>query len=225
MKKLVLTSLVCVMAMSVVAAPRFKAKLPPPPKVDDGPMVNVVGEGKISVIDCTDGVADKEAMASAVETLSKVLNINTSVEKGCAEDKFVGRDMHDGNIVVFVEKSDKLPMSLIALESHYAIVNANELEGIRLKKEIVRAFTVLLGAANSRYPASAMQNVSIPADLDNCGEILAFDALMTVSGNLENLGLKPNRIMSYREACYEGAAAKPSNEREQKIWDEVEADK
>lgn len=121
---------------------------------------------------------------------------------------------------VFVVKDDSLPISLIAMEARWGVVNAALLEGKTIEKEILRVAIVLLGGASSKYPASTMRPAFSREDLNDVGDLVTIDTLMAIFPNLEKHGFKQYQMMTYREACEEGIAPLPANDEQRAIANE-----
>ena len=134
---------------------------------------------------------------------------------------------------VFLVEDKNLPILLMAPEDHWAIVNCSRLaEGaktskyieMRIKKEIVRAFTLVCSGGSSMYPNSMFDAISSASDLDRIGQIeFKMDNLDRFRNHLAPLGATPAIHMSYANAVYEGWAPAPTNAIQRKIWDEAHA--
>ena len=190
-------------------------------RVKNGGPVRIEGEGKFAVVNTC--AANKAPLEAATKTIGKILAISTEVADGkwtlAGADE--ARKASGANVAVFVTKDAALPISLIAMESRWGVVNANGMDDSKIEKEVIRVATVLLGAAQSRYEASAMRPVATLADLDKAGNIITIDGLMAISSHLKDLGITTYHTMSYRDACYEGLAPAPRNDLEKQIAKEV----
>lgn len=137
-------------------------------------------------------------------------------------------------VVVVIDKPGQ-PSLLIAPESRWAIVNvaalasagtSSETLALRTKKEILRAFGYMMGAANSGYEACVMKPVFKLEDLDALkGQTLGPDILMKTANQASKMGIKPSRMTTYRKACEEGWAPIPTNSFQKAIWEEVKGSK
>lgn len=211
-------------AFTAFAAPKRAAapKAPPPPPVDEGPMVTIGGEGVFAIVNAAG--APEEPLATAAKKIGNIMMINAELRQGefalaGAKDKMGG-----ANAAVFVASDPALPLSLIAMEEKWGVVNAQGLAPKQLEKEVLRVATIVLGGAVSKYTASSMRPVYSVSDLDAAGELVTFDSLMAIFPNLKSLGITQFQTMSYRDACFEGLAPAPTDERERKIAAEVEAE-
>lgn len=134
-----------------------------------------------------------------------------------------------GEASIFVIDNPNMPMSLVAPEAKWVMMNVAPLKTskeaffkARVKKEFVRAFSYLFGAANSQYPNCLMGCVTKPEDLDqyvNTG--LPVDVLGKFEKYAEGYGITPSRRTTYKAAAQEGWAPAPTNEYQQVIWDQI----
>jgi len=136
-----------------------------------------------------------------------------------------------GNATIFVIDDAALPMSLLALEARWAMVNVAPLKSdkasffeARVKKEVFRVAACLLGAACSKYPTCITSCVTKPEDLDNIFEIkMPAEFEMRFANYMPGLGITPWARAMYRRAVMEGWAPAPTNEFQKAIWDKVHA--
>jgi len=167
-------------------------------------LLKIGGEGKFAIVNTCD--APTAQIDIALRKACGMLMINYEFQKGSwsfadAQKCF---DATKANVAVFVVKDKSLPMSLIAMESKWGVVNAEGLDEKGVMKETLRVVTVLLGGASSKYPASTMRPVLNKAGLAKAGEIVTFDSIMNISGYLPELGIKPYQLMSREDAIEEG---------------------
>lgn len=139
-----------------------------------------------------------------------------------------------GELSLYIIDDSKMPMSLVAPEGRWAFVNVSPLaagEGekpqffaARTKKEIIRLCGILFGGIGSTYRDNVMAPIRKAEDLDTCdSESLPADFLLSCSGFLRNLNVKPFRRTTYRRACEEGWAPAPTNDVQKAVWDKVHA--
>jgi len=148
------------------------------------------GVGRLAIVD-TYG-APVEAVHRASQKMENLLMISVAAEKGkwsfaSAKESF---DAAKATAAVFLVKDPTLPMSLVAMESKWGVVNAEGLDGKGVEKEILRVATIVLGGASSKYSASSMRPVFAPADISKAGEIITFDSLMSIVSYLPEMGFK-----------------------------------
>ena len=168
-------------------------------------MVKIGGEGKVLVVNACGATA--EALETAARKIGNLLMINISVENGAwsfptAQKSF---EATGANAAVFVVKDASLPISLVAMESRWGVVNADGLSDKSLEKEVLRVATVVLGGASSKYSASTMRPVFSREDLEKkAGDVVTFDSLMSIFTYLPDMGVKQYRMMSREDAIEEG---------------------
>jgi len=181
-----------------------------------------------------------EAIGESISSIQKLSRLSTQTEQGNAKEEATAlaetalKNAAVAAVVVIIDKSGQ-PALLIAPESRWAIVNvaalakgggSDELLALRTKKEILRAFGYVMGAANSGYEACVMKPVFKTEDLDAIkGETLAPDTLMKTANQATKMGIKPARMTTYRKACEEGWAPMPTNAIQKAVWEEVKAKK
>lgn len=222
MKKLAFAASFAVLAIAALAAPRGRAAAkvsePEPP---DGGMVLVNAEGKLAIVNACG--APSEAVAAAAKKIGNIFMIVAEPQTADgwslagAKDAFAATG---GNAAVFIVKDSSLPISLVAPEACWGVVNAEGMSGEVLGKEIMRTATILLGAASSKYEASVMRPAFSLEDIDKLGELATIDSLMAIFPNLKTYGFKQYEMMTFREACENGCAPDPKTDEQRKIAEE-----
>ena len=223
MKKLVIAvAAIAAVSAAAVAAPRRVAPKPAAPvqaepEPPDGGMVLVNAEGKLAVVNACG--YQGEAIANTVKKIGNVFMIVAEEQTGAwaldkASDAFAATK---ANAAVFVVKDKSLPISLVALESRWGVVNAEGMNDAVLGKEIMRISTLLLGGASSKYEASVMRPAFSLEDIEKLGELATIDSLMTIFPNLQKYGFKQYEMMTFREACESGYKPEPKNEEQKAI--------
>lgn len=185
-----------------------------------GGVVMVEGTGQLTVVNCQKKISLADVKART-ENLAKVLHVKMTVEEGSWT---MGAPLPKGaNAALYVVDDPKLPMSLVASEARWGVVNVAEIDaGARFNKAFIRGAIKTFGAGVSQFRGSPMQPVSKPEDLDKVvAEGLTYDALAGILGNLKAIGVTMARKASYRKACQEGWAAQPTNAIQKAVWDEV----
>lgn len=187
-----------------------------------GGVVIKQGQGRILVVNCQDSVPNDE-ITERVKKIEYLLKLRCDVSYGTwslsqAKPK-------DANVVIYVVNDKQLPMSLVAVEAHWGLVNvANLKAGDQFSKELTRVFSLTCGGGNSQMKASPMHSVSMPADLDDLqSDGFTADTVNTIIMNLKSIGVTPSYRMSYKKACEEGWAPAPTNAYQKAIWDGVHA--
>jgi len=185
-----------------------------------GGIVTQKGEGRIVVVNCQDKLSES-VIRARIENYAAVLKYNFELTNGSWS---INSSKPEGaKIAVFVVNDSTMPMSLIAPESGWGVINTAFLDTeARFKREMTRVFCLTAGAARSNVRTSVMQNVTSAADLDKLGsDGFTMDMVQAIRGNLHELGVTPGRTTSYRRACQEGWAPTPTNEYQKAIWDKI----
>ena len=217
MRKPVFAIFAASVALFARAAPKQATK-PVVEEPPDGGMVLVNAEGKLAIVNACGFEGD--AIASTVKKAGNIFMIAAEEQKreGWSLDK--AKDAFDAtgaNAAVFVVKDANLPISLVAIESRWGVVNANGMSDAVLGKEIMRVATLLLGGASSRYEASVMRPAFSLEDLEKAGELATIDSLMAIFPNLKAYGFKQYEMMTFREAYESGYTPEPTNDEQRKI--------
>ncbi len=182
----------------------------------------------------------REAIGESISSIQKLIRLSVQTEQATGKEDAATlaetalKNTAVAAVVVIVDKPGQ-PALLVAPESRWAVVNVGALATtgvsaetleLRAKKELLRAFSYVMGAANSGYEACVMKPVFKPEDLDAIkGETLAPDTLMKTSSQATKMGIKPARMTTYRKACEEGWAPMPTNSFQKAIWEEVKVKK
>ena len=140
--------------------------------------------------------------------------------------------MGDANAAIFVVDDPSLPMTLLAREEKWGLVNVAALAAdkpktltllSRANKLTTRLITDILGGNNClQVNFSAMKPVYSLKDLDAMeGHAIAPMSLTQMMYSLPKLGLSPVMMTTYQDACAEGWAPAPTNDIQRTIWNEV----
>lgn len=139
---------------------------------------------------------------------------------------------HKANLAIFIVQDASLPMSLVAMESRWMMINAakvldanvsSDVNCKRLRREMARclkAFFSSVAQGKDSYVVSS----GIDLDLISVDPIDG-QALFNIIHGLPNFGLKPERKTTYKKACQEGWAPAPTNDYQKAIWEQIKAEK
>ncbi len=228
MKNLV-CSIVCVaLCAAVFAAPPAKKPLTDAERAalrekrmqKTGGIVVMEGNGKVVVVN-----AQKKYPVAAVEKMlddfRNFLRVKMEVRPGTW--KMGDQNPADANVVMYIVDDASLPMSLVAMEAGWGVMNVAPLTSeTQFERQAMRVAIATFGAGVSQYKASPMQTVSKPGDLDGIvGKALTIDATTSMLSNLQGRGVTRAKMTTYRKACQEGWAASPTNQYQRAIWDEI----
>ena len=141
--------------------------------------------------------------------------------------------LSDTNVaaVIVIGDAEGYPSLLVAPESRWALVNVAALAGSgvsaeilseRVRKETLRAFGYVMGAANSTSESCLMRFVMSPADLDAIQvRLFCPEPLNKFLAQAKKLGVTQARRTTYRKAVEEGWAPAPTNDFQRTIWNEL----
>lgn len=96
-----------------------------------------------------------------------------------------------------------------------------EILASRTRKEMLRAFSFLTGISGGGIPGRLMDVMTDLGRLDAAKEAAPGELVLRYNSYLQRSGIKPYERVTYREACEEGWAHKPTNSWEQAVWKQV----
>lgn len=139
------------------------------------------------------------------------------------------KDGYKANAVVFVVDDKNLPMTLLAPESAWAVVNVaavasnnGKIFEMRVSKLLIRTIVQVLGGYTVPGDMTVTAGITSIRELDelpNGGT--ASEALFGIVAHSSKLGFVPARSATYLEACRQGWAAAPTNDIQRAIWKSV----
>lgn len=181
-------------------------------------------KGRVVIVNAQNE-AKKEWLQHAAEVFAGDVFIAVEVEDGSFD---LRKPELKGEVTIFVVKDDSLPMSLVAAEAKWAVVNVAKLASdkpafyeMRTMKEITRVTTMLLGGADSQYPLCVMGIAPTMKDLDGFMDSrLPVDVIDRMKKNMPKVGIVPYSTTTYRAACKAGWAPEPTNDNQRAIWEE-----
>lgn len=227
MKKLIFIISAAVTCATIFAAPERKpltqaekAALQEKRLLKTGGVITKEGKGKVLFINAQSKFSDID-ISNRVKLLKDQLKVNMETRRG--EWKFNAPIPSDASIALYVVDDKSLPMSLVAMEAKWGIVNVAPLTTKKqFERELLRVAIATFSAFSSQYKVSPMQTIQKPEDLDALvGDALTVDAALAMRRNFEAIGITQSRMTSYRKACQEGWANAPTNKYQQAVWDEV----
>ncbi len=184
-------------------------------------------KGKIVVIN-TQTMVSEDILKLSVDSFTKEVRVDATIEGGAFD---IENPTLKGEATLFIIDNEKLPMSLVAPEAKWAMVNVSKLKSeqeaffnARIKKEIFRALVYLCGGGASKYPQCITGCVTKVEDLDYLAKInLPLEFSARFEKYLPGYGITPYKLVPYRRACQEGWAPAPTNEFQKAVWDKVHA--
>ena len=186
-----------------------------------GGFVSKKSDGKIYFVNCQSRISDEE-ITKRVDRIRFVLKYPCEITKGTW--KIGDSKPKDAKIAIYLVDDKTLPMSLVAVEAGWGVVNTATLseKNNRFSKQLTRVFCLTAGAADSPVKTSPMQTVLKSEDLDKLlTDGFTFDMASSINENLQALGMASERKVPYVKACKEGWAPAPTNEYQKAIWDKV----
>ena len=186
-----------------------------------GGFVSKKSDGKIYFVNCQSRISDEE-ISKRIDRIRFVLKYPCEITKGTW--KIGDSKPKDAKIAIYLVDDEKLPMSLVAVEAGWGVVNTATLseKNNRFSKQLTRVFCLTAGAADSPVKTSPMQTVLKSEDLDKLlTDGFTFDMASSINENLQAIGMAPERKVPYVKACKEGWAPAPTNEIQKAIWDKV----
>lgn len=184
-----------------------------------------VQKGRVAIVNCQ-SAADVRWLRQVAAAFADGVKIAVEVESG---DFRLENPEPKGEVTVFVVDDPKLPISLIAPEARWSVVNVSKLKSdkqaffeTRTMKAVVRAIAPLLGSSDSQYPNCLLGTVCSVEDLDAFPDVqLQVDVLDRFAKNMKKVGIAPWRMTTYRNACQQGWAPQPTNDYQKAIWDKT----
>jgi len=242
MKKLMIAATLMAMAVGTYAETVARPELTPEQKAaraearrrHTGGFLEFPGVGKIAVLNAQKAVGQEliDENVTALRNLARGVEIAVQdVEFSLGTAKSVRAGI-GAPVAVYIVDDAALPMSLIAIEDGWGVVNVAPLKAgaddsklkSRFKKEFVRVSSIVFTGAKSQFKNSPLQSAQSVEDLDKIvGENFAIDTMTTMMNHLPEIGVKPGTRMTYRSACMQGLAPAPTNEYQKVIWEEIKA--
>lgn len=183
------------------------------------------GEGTVVYVNAQKRVP-KEWIAANAAYFRDKSRYNVIVEDGTFD---LNSPKVHGKASIFVVDDPKLPMTLLASEEHWVMVNVAKIVcekpqffRARAGKLLSRGFCFVLGATDSQYMLAATGCMNKAEDLDAVPDYrVPVDLVARFKRYGRAMGLKPFEVATYRQACKDGWAPSPTNDVQKDIWDEV----
>lgn len=177
------------------------------------------GKGQVLILNLQNKVAESE-LVKASENIRKDVNVKIVV------DKF--QKAAQITIKIVDDAANEEPLSIYP-DNNKATVNvaalvkdspASDILAGRARREVMRAFAILGGAAGGE--AGLLMDAMTSYDrLDQAEERLPGDIVLKCDPFLKRIGIMKWARATYRKACEEGWAPKPANDFEKAVWEEV----
>ena len=194
----------------------------------NGGQLDKIIPGKIVRIVNAQKKAGTKGIDGAIESMREILSLSFEVVPGECGKTYRPDDR--AGVVIVLADADKDTTLLVAPEQAWASISTlalakdnptAEVLDVRVHKEICRALTMVLGAANSMNPTCLMHQVNTLAELDaGLAKVPCPEPLNKLYSTTRKLGLGRTVRVSYRLACKEGWAPEPTNTVQSAIWEE-----
>ena len=182
-------------------------------------------QGEIAYVNCQ-SAAKKEWLQESIDGFVKATRFNITLKDGTFDFK---SPKVVGNLSLFFVDDPTLPMSLIAPEAKWAVVNVAPLKSdkepffkARVKKQASRTMAILCGGYKSNYPGNLTDAITKVEELDtHTNDALPVDVLGRFTPYLAAFGVTPAIMTTYANACRQGWAAQPTNDLQRGVWNKV----
>lgn len=195
------------------------------------------GEGKVVVYNAQSKISD-ETLKQVIDHMTITMAVRFEVVKGepVSIDGFdATAKKSGGGATIFLVDSPTLPLSLVAYENGWGMVNAAPLAtsqadklAERTEKELTRTFGLTCGLAGGMGAATLMIPVRKVEALDNC-ELPMERGNNMITGPIHryllNFGITPVTVATYRKACSDGWAPKPKDDAQRALWESTQEKK
>ena len=222
MKKIISLAIVVQAALAFAAGPGSALGKPRP----DSILKPDTQKGKIVFVNAQKDENVTKWAGEHVSYIGEFLRITTEIKNGTFD---LQKPDLQGDATVFIVDDEKLPMSLVACEAKWAMVNVNSLKTdkpvfheARVKKMIIRVFSTLCGAACSQYPHSYTSSATKAEDVDTFATTeFVVDVAAKIPRYIEAFGVRQGLYYPYSRACKEGWAPAPTNDLQKATWNRV----
>ena len=195
------------------------------------------GEGKIVFYNAQSKIPEA-TLKAVLDHMTITLAVRMELVKGepISIDAFDGvAKKSGGGATIFLLDSATLPLSLVAYENGWGMVNTAPLAASpadklaeRTEKELTRTVGLTCGLAGGMGAASLMIPVRKIEALDNC-ELPMERGNNMVTGPIHryllNFGVTPVTVATYRKACTDGWAPKPKDDAQRALWESTQEKK
>lgn len=206
------------------------AKAAPKPSSHSAGMLEVPAKGRIAIVSSQN--------VYTVDELSGVAKLNghqirfpidiVSEKAFKIEEANAYRVKSKLGIAIFVVNQPDLPLSLIAMEERWAMINAgkvaaqqgdSKIKCRRFQRELTRVLRALLIAGSTDKDGKAVENGNDLEAIDR--DPLDAQTLLTMIRSVPSFGLTPPRRVPYHRACQEGWAPAPTNDVQKAVWNKI----
>lgn len=189
------------------------------------------GEGKVVVYNAQTTIPE-----ATLKVVLDHMTITMAVRMELVKGESIALEAFDtvaqksgGGATIFLVDSSSLPLSLVAYENGWGMVNAAPLASSpadklaeRTEKELTRTMALTCGLASGMGTGTLMLPVRKVEALDNC-ELPMERGNNLITGPIHryllNFGVFPVTVATYRKACSDGWAPKPKDDIQRALWE------
>lgn len=186
------------------------------------------------IINAAQGAIPMECIEEAAASIRGLALVKVETSTGDPSGKHRPTAEHPVVVAVVNDPSSDTTI-LVAPEQSWATLNVSpllrdkpsaEILASRMHKEIWRATSMAMGAANSMTQPCLLRQINTLRELDHTKNLLPSpQPINNMIEVADKLGIVRVRRATYRRACQEGWAPAPTNEYQRAIWEKVKADK
>lgn len=195
----------------------------------NGGLVRIKGKGCVAAIDCR----AKEGRISPADGITRFggcygIDVKTVNGEPFTFANATGQLKNSGaNAAVFIVDDPSLPMTLLALEEKWSLINVAKIKSAddattarRLSLLFLRQAVRVIGTDTVNETGSFLYQTFAPEDLDKInGYDFPAGAYISMNLGMERLGIEQVEMVTYKDACEMGAAPQPTNDIQRVIWD------
>lgn len=190
-------------------------------------------KGKVAFIDTQTRLSADE-IKKVIAKIGTDFKFNAVYEKAQPADCPCSlKDASKAEAAIIVIDDPKKPVSLVAPDDHWAMVNVAKLDvnlktdaakekffAGRCRRQLMRVYAILAGSWTSQYPGNIMAADKLE-NIDLAPEDLPFDVRQRSEKYLPTIGVTKKEEATYFRACRAGWAPSPTNELQKSIWEDV----
>ena len=182
-------------------------------------------QGEIVIVNAQAAIADG-VITGGINRFVEDIHVGVRFEKGTFD---VMKPDLRGTATLFVIADKNLPMTLVAPEAKWAVVNVEKLKSdktaffeARVRKALYRVMGELCGASGTKYDGCIFGAMTKAEDLDQIATAqMPIEYYERFAKYLPGIGIVPYRLVRYSKACQQGWAPAPTNEYQKAVWDKV----
>lgn len=134
------------------------------------------------------------------------------------------------DVLIGIIDEKTYPQILSAPENYWTVINVKHIaDGLdpiqsqtkcdaRYRKELIRALAFATSSASTQFPNNIISLGSV-SEFDKVEAFMPADSFNIMLRRLKKLGVAPEYVTSYLNACEEGWAPEPTTDIQKKIWE------